>query len=208
MACLNIETALSEIEDGATKKLIEFLLQQNAAKTKEIIELRNEVCSLEQRITLQERYSSKDSLIFENLPWDGKQSLPDFITSFLGEYLNFQTNPGNFKACHVLGRGQLNYPPAVIVKFIYFHEKNEIYGRKKMLIGVKHWMNGKQIFIKERLPPKDKELQVYANEQNPVTRTQNCQVQLLVEKDGIRKNIVVNSRKTIDDSLPIAVKRN
>ena len=176
-------------------------------KTKEIIELRNEVCSLEQQITLQERYSSKDSLIFENLPWDGTQSLPDFITSFLGEYLNFQTNPGNFKACHVLGRGQLNYPPAVIVKFIYFHEKNEIYGRKKMLIGVKNWMNGKQIFIKERLPPKDKELQVYANEQNLVTRTQNCQVQLLVEKDGIRKNIDVNSRKTIDDSLPIAVKK-
>ena len=68
MAILNIETALSEIEDGATKKLIEFLLQQNAAKTKEIIELRNEVCSLEQRITLQERFYSKDSLIFENLP--------------------------------------------------------------------------------------------------------------------------------------------
>ena len=51
------------------------------------------------------------------------------------------------------------------------------------------------------------ELQVYANEQNLVTRTQNCQVQLLVEKDGIRKNIDVNSRKTIDDSLPIAVKK-
>ena len=102
------------------------MLQQNAAKIKEIIELRNEVCSLEQRITLQERYSSKDSLNFENLPWDGKQSLTGFITSFLGEYLNFQTNPGNFKACRVL-----DYPPAVIVKFIYFHEKNKIYGRKK-----------------------------------------------------------------------------
>ena len=75
-----------------------------------------------------------------------------------------------------------------------------------MLIGVKNWMNGKQIFIKERLPQKDKELQVYANEQNLVTRTQNCQVQLLVE-DGIRKNIDVSSRKTIDDSLPIAVKK-
>ena len=108
------------------------MLQQNAAKTKDIIELRNEVCSLEQRTTLQERYSSKDSLIFENLPWDGKQSSPDFITSFLGEYLNFQTNPGNFKACHVLGRGQLNYAPAVIVNFIYFHEKNETFGRKNV----------------------------------------------------------------------------
>ena len=72
---------------------------------------------------------------------------------------------------------------------------------------MKNWMNGKQIFIRERLPPKDKKLQVYANEQNLVTRTQNCQVQLFVEKDGIRKNIDVNSRKTIDDSLPIAVKK-
>ena len=40
-----------------------------------------------------------------------------------------------------------------------------------------------------------------------MTRTQNCQVQLLVGKDGIRKNIDINSRKTIDDSLPIAVKK-
>ena len=76
-----------------------------------------------------------------------------------------------------------------------------------MLIGVKNWMNGKQIFIRESLPPKDKKLQVNANEQNLVTRTQNCQVPFLVEKDGIRKNIDVNSRKTIDDSLPIAVKK-
>ena len=131
MACLNIETALSETGDGGTKKLIEFFLQQNAAKTKEIIELRNEVCSLEQGIALQERYFSKDSLIFEILPWDGKQFLPEFVTSFLGEYLNFRTNLGKLKACHVLGRGQLNYPPAVIVKFAYLHEKNENYGRKK-----------------------------------------------------------------------------
>ena len=113
------------------KKPIEFLLQQNAAKTKEIIQLLNKVCSLEQRYTLQARYSSKDSLFLENLPLDGKQSLPEIVTSFLGEYITFQTNPGNFKACHVLGRGQLNYPPAIIVKFIYFQEKNEIYGRKK-----------------------------------------------------------------------------
>ena len=82
------------------------------------------MCSLGQRSALQERYSSKDSLIFEILPWDGKQSLPEFVTSFLGEYLNFQTNPGNFKACQVLLRGQLNYSRAVFVNSIYFHEKN------------------------------------------------------------------------------------
>ena len=87
--------------------------------------------------------------------------------------MNFHTNPGIFKACHVLGRGQKNTPPAIIVKFVYFHEENEIYSRKKLLWGVINKMNGRQRFIKERLPPKDKELQVYANGKNLVTRTQN-----------------------------------
>ena len=55
------------------------------------------------------------------------------------------------------------------------------------------------MFIKEGLPPKDKELQVYANEKNLVTPTQNSQVQLLIDNNGIRKSIDVNSPKTIDD---------
>ena len=136
MANFDIETALSEIQDAPTKRLIEFLFMQNAQKTQEIIALKNEVCALEQRVTLQERYSSKDCLIliFEILPWDGNVFLPEFVSKFLSEYLNFQTSPMNFKACHVLGRAKLNYAPAVIVKFIYFHEKNEIFARKKIVL--------------------------------------------------------------------------
>ena len=57
-------------------------------------------------------------------------------------------------------------------------------------------MNGRQMFIKEKLPPKDKELKVYANDNNLVTRTQNCQVQLMIQNNGIRKIIDVNSLKT------------
>ena len=37
-------------------------------------------------------------------------------------------------------------------------------------------------FYKGETSTKGQKLQVYANEQNLVTRTQNCQVQLLVEK--------------------------
>ena len=207
MANFNIEQALSEVKDSSTKQLIEFLLSENNKKSQEIITLKNELCTLEQRITLQERYSSKDCLIFENVPWDGKEFSPTFITRFLSEYMNFLFNPEKFKACHVLGRGQKNTPPAIIVKFVYFHEKNEIYSRKKMLWGVINKMNGRQMFIKERLPPKDKELQVYANDRNLVTRTQNCQVQLLIENNGIRKSIDVNSPKTIDDNMAIAVQK-
>ena len=208
MANFNIEQALSEVKDSSTKQLIEFLLSENNKKSQEIITLKNELCALEQRITLQERYSSKDYLIFENVPLDGKEFLPTFITRFLSEYMNFLTNPENFKPCHVLGRGQKNTPPAIIVKFAYFQEKNEIYSRKKMLWGVTNKINGRQRFIKERLPPKDKELQVYANDRNLVTRTENCQVQLLIENNGIRKSIDVNSAKTIDDNMAIAVQKN
>ena len=182
-------------------------LSENNKKSQEIITLKNEWCALEQRITLRKRYSSKDCLIFENLPWDGKEFLPTFITPFLSENMNFLTNPETFKACHVLGRGQKNTPPAIIVEFVYFHEKNEIYSRKKMLWGVINKMNGRQMFIKERLPPKDKELQVYANDRNLVTRTRNCQVQILIDNKGIRKSIDVNSPKTIDDKIAIAVQK-
>ena len=131
MANFNIEQALSEVKDSSTKQLIEFLLSENNKKSQEIITLKNELCALEQRITLQERYSSKGCLVFENVPWDGKEFLPTFITRLLSEYMNFLTNPENFKACHVFGRGQKNTPPAIIVKFAYFHEKNEIYSKKK-----------------------------------------------------------------------------
>ena len=149
MANFNIKQALSEVKDSSTKQFIEFLLSEYNKKSQEIITLKNEICTLEQRITLQEWYSSKDCLIFENLPWDDKEYLPNFITHFLSEYVNFLTNPENFKACHVLGSDRKNTPPAIIVKFVYFHEKNEIYSGKKMLWGVIIKMNGRQMFIKK-----------------------------------------------------------
>ena len=74
-------------------------------------------------------------------------------------------------------------------------------------MGVINEMNGRQMFIKETLPPKDKELQVYTNDKNVVTRTQNCQVQLLIENNGIRKSIDVSSPKTIDDNITIEVQK-
>ena len=126
MANFNIEQALSEVKDSSTKQLIEFLLSESNKKSQENFTLKNELCALEQRITLQERYSSKDCLIFENVPWYGKEFLPTFITRLLRDYMNFFTNPEKFKACHVLGRCQKNTPPAITVKFVYFHEKNEI----------------------------------------------------------------------------------
>ena len=60
---------------------------------------------LEDRIHEQERYSSKDTLIFENAPIYNDKNCPlaDQMCDFLKDYLSFETCPGNFKACHPLG---------------------------------------------------------------------------------------------------------
>ena len=78
---------------------------------------------------------------------------------------------------------------------------------KKDVGGVTDKMNGKQMFVKERLPPKHKELQVYTNDKNLVTRTQNCQVHFLIEINDIRKSIDVNSPRRTDDNITIAVQK-
>ena len=50
-----------------------------------------------------------------------------------------------------------------------------------------------------------KELQVYAIDKNLVTRTQNRQVQLLVQNHDIQKSFDVNSTERIDDNITIEV---
>ena len=85
-------------------------------------------------------------------------------------------------------------------------KKNEIYSRKRCCgESLKKWTAGSCLSKKGFL--RKIKLQVYANDKNLVTRTQNCQVQLLIENNGIRKSIDVNSPKTIDDNITIAVQK-
>ena len=89
---------------------------------------------------------------------------------------------------------------------LFSRKKNEVYSRIKMW-GVINKMKGRQLFIKEKLLPKDKELQVYANDKNLLNRTQYRQIQLLIENKVSRQSIDVNSLKTISDNITIAVQK-
>ena len=96
--------------------------------------LEERVCYLERRVQLQERYSSKDT-DFENVPLINAQNcrLEDQMCSFLACFLDFKTEPSNFKACHFQSPWKSNkYPPAVIIKFAYFNYKNEGLQKKGM----------------------------------------------------------------------------
>ena len=72
----------------------------------DIIQLKNEVTELEERVTDQERYDSNNCLL---------ANLTASVVNFFSQNLNFRKNTGAIKACHPLNKGNSFYPPAVIV---------------------------------------------------------------------------------------------
>ena len=111
--------------------------QQSTAKDHQNKTLQNKVSEPELRITAGEKYSSKDCLIMENMPVkDPMFPLSHHVCDFLKYILNFGTDTCNFKACHYLWKFQSQlFVPANFVKFVYFHEKPKILGRKSWLAG-------------------------------------------------------------------------
>ena len=61
-------TKLNELEEGNIKQLLQHLFDELEDKGKRISFLEQKIVELEDRIHEQERYSSKDTLIFENAP--------------------------------------------------------------------------------------------------------------------------------------------
>ena len=59
----NLQTVISKIDDGNFRNLFKLLFQKRTEKVQQNIQLTNRVEDLEKRVLLQERYSSKDSLI-------------------------------------------------------------------------------------------------------------------------------------------------
>lgn len=192
---------LNEIIDELERKDKFIRCQAN-----EIISLKNEVTDLEMRITEQERYSSKDCLILENAPIDHRNNLFIDVPKFFKQYLNFDCRPADLKAVHPINKGNSTYPPSIIVKFIYFGDKNELYHRRTLLAGVLNPNNRKPIYVKERLPKRDLNILKEAKDQGYITSTYNCQVKVFCKGDnGSRIAVPVNSVRALTDLKPRAI---
>lgn len=207
------KTSSTEEFKSVVKCIIDDLAKKDdqiEAQKLEIRALRNEVTELEQRVTEQERYSSKDCLIVENAPIDMSDttiSLEKKMSAFFLEYFNFKSQPCDWKACHPLGRGKGIYPPAIIIKFIFFSDKNEIYARRSMLGKCKNPINQKPIYIKERLPRRDMDLLKEAKERKMIVTTKNCQVKIFCkDNEGNSCAIPIDSVRAIDDLEDKAIK--
>ena len=72
----------------------------------------------------------------------GKVTLDTQVCVFLKQYLNYQSKPSNFKACHFLTNvNEGNKQSTIIAKFVLF---GEIYGWKSRLAGTPNPPNGKK----------------------------------------------------------------
>ena len=204
-------TKLNQLEEGNVKQLLQHLFDELENKGKRISFLEQKVVDLEDRIHEQERYSSKDTLIFENAPIcnDKNYPLAEQMCDFLKDYLNFETCPGNFKACHPLGPWKSGkFAPAIIIKFIYFGEKSEIYKRKSWLSKCVNPTNKSPIYIKERLPKTDVAIKQHAESLNLITTTLNSQVKVFRKNcQGVIHSVGVNSLKAVDDIKNTALQK-
>ena len=90
--------------------------------------------------------------------------------------------------------------PSVIVKFVYFHHKIDIYNSRMVLSrpNMLHSTNKNPIFLRERLAKTDLKVKIYAKKKdtNMVSTTFNSQVKVFVKNDKNKTVLkVVQSKK-------------
>ena len=163
-----LQNIIDAVQDEANKKaLMELAVRfrktqiEDNERFDQIFDLYN---GINERLREQERYSSKDSLVIKNPPFNSRDSENLFVNlkTFFHEYLKLDLKKENLKAFHVLPtRRNLpdNLMPPVIVNFIYFREKETAYRQRKLLkpdpkknFYPKNPLNNKQFYLNERLP--------------------------------------------------------
>ena len=202
---VNIENVINQIPEESTRAairtVVEMVRAQKEETNKQLAEVWDFISAIDVRLRHQERYLSKDSIIIDNPPFDARN-----LDSFLKELLVFlnrlykkddvQITESRLKAFHILpGPGPLlnNLMPSIIVKSVHFNDKIEIYKNRRMLKTLKNDLNGKNIWMKERLPPLHMFTKKLAENKNLITVTNNCQVSVLCKgTNGNNKYVKVN----------------
>ena len=205
-----IDSKIRQMESDAKKTSANF---QSLTETEDKLrELRDITAKLEQSVIDQERYTSKDCLIIDNLPiFDQQWPMIDNVLKFFEQFLGFTVNFADIKACHPLPRKLNQTFPPVIVKFVYFDQKNQIYFRRVQLGNRTHYnpSNNRPVFIRERLSKHDLKLKMYAeNNMNMVTTTFNSQVRVFIRTEGNKTTSKpVNTIDDIHKLETIAIKK-
>ena len=126
-------------------------LEQTVKCQEDTIRILNKnVDELQNAMSAQEKYSSKDCLIFKNFPINPfSKNFYNDVCKAIYHYFNYQITPDRIKAYHPLKPFKNGITP-IIVKFIYFDDKDFIFSRRKMLSDKIN--GGKKLVINERFP--------------------------------------------------------
>ena len=125
-------------------------LKQTVKYQEDTIRILNKnVDDLQNRMSAQEKYSSKDRLIFKNFPMNPfSKNLYNDVCKAIYHYFNYQITLDRIKTCHSLKNFKNGITPK-IVKFIYFDDKDFIFTRPKMISDKLN--GGKKLVIQEML---------------------------------------------------------
>ena len=164
-----------------------------------------------EKLCAQERYTSNDCVVVCNPPFDpsdGRYVLSNKLKLFY-DYLGFDLNEDRTKAFHFMpGTGGLGLFASMIVQFIYFKEKNWVYSCRHKLNQGKNQVNGKNIFLNERILIFEAQIKAEASKKGFFTSTKNCSVSVLVKKsDNSTSNVTVNDIQELE-LLPRKLSKN
>ena len=116
--------------------------------------------------------------------------------------------PYDIKASHALGPAANMRSPAIIVKFLYFDQKERIWSRKKFLKYYKNPGNGYPVYMYERLSKNDIDLKEAGESENLLVATKNSAPMLKLEMNGRTRWHTINSIADIRELREKAVKSN
>ena len=208
---------INAVEDKNTRDAIRELAVRFKEKSeldeKRFAKLENLTRDINERLREQERYSSKDSVIIKNPPFDARDSTNLFVNiqKFFKEFLKVDVYESELKAYHILpSRSELpdNLMPSVIIRFIKFAQKDLVYKQRKLLRAdaknnfyPKNHLNGKFVYINERLPPIETLIKRLSEEMGYITSSYKCNISVLccdnIDPTGNKKTFV--QVRNIDD---------
>ena len=195
--------------DQNIKEVLLHLIQESDTKNQQITVLEAKVRNLNIKVNELERYQSKDSLIFRNIPIGGKGSLIEDVVAFIRDVMMVDICAAEMKACHALGPISFQQPTSIIVKFIYYDQKERIWSRKRFLKNYFNPINHQPVFIHERLSKYDRDLKEYAETQGLFVTTTNSAPMLHIQhENGKPRPHAMTSRKDVDELKGKATKKS
>ena len=151
---------IQHVSDSATRSAMEQLysemLKGNKKTNDQVRDIYDFCDYIDDRLRNQERYTSKDCVIIQNPPFNAEDNinLAENIIKFFKTVLKIEkVDERGLKAFHILPSKKPlpnGILPAVIVKFVYFADKDTVFRSRRQLRDYKNPLNNKKYVYRRK----------------------------------------------------------